>query len=52
MRILDIYNLRIGIQFIFAWYRLWIGIYIDRKGQTIYLLPLPMMGLRISWIKK
>lgn len=40
------------IKWLFAWYDLWIGIYIDTKNQAIYILPIPMLGIRISWVKK
>ena len=35
---------------IFAWYDIWIGIYIDLKGKSIYVFPIPMVGVKISWI--
>lgn len=34
---------------IFAWYDLWVGVYIDRTKRTIYVLPLPCIGLKITW---
>lgn len=44
--------MKFHIRPMFAWYDLWIGIYIDRKSQAIYLFPVPCFGLRISWIIK
>lgn len=32
----------------FAWYDLWIGIYIATKKKTVYI-GIPMMGMKISW---
>lgn len=32
----------------FRWYDLWIGVYIDTDNRTIYICPLPMIGLKIS----
>ena len=36
------------IQFIFAWYDFWIGLFYDRKKKWIYFLPLPMIGIIIK----
>ena len=40
---------RVKIRPMFAWYDLWIGIYIDRKNSRAYVLPLPCVGFRIEW---
>lgn len=37
-----------GIKPFFRWYDLWIGAYIDRENQTLYVCPLPMLGIKIS----
>lgn len=34
---------------IFAWYDLWIGVFIDRPKKRVYLFPVPMIGLIIEW---
>jgi hypothetical protein len=34
---------------IFAWYDLWIGVYVDRARRRVYVLPLPCIGLCIEW---
>jgi hypothetical protein len=36
------------IKFIFAWYDLWIGIFIDREKGWLYILPVPMLGVVIK----
>jgi hypothetical protein len=32
----------------FRWYDLWIGVYIDRPNRTLYICPLPMIGVKVS----
>lgn len=34
---------------VFAWYDLWVGIFIDRPRRRLYIFPVPMLGLRIDW---
>ena len=33
----------------FRWYDIWIGAYIDAKNRTVYICPLPMIGVKIAW---
>lgn len=37
---------------IFAWYDIWVGIFIDRKKHLIYIFPIPMLGLVIKYGKQ
>lgn len=34
---------------IFAWYVMWIGAFWDRKRRKLYVLPLPCIGIVITW---
>jgi hypothetical protein len=34
---------------IFAWYDLWIGLFIDAKKKRLYIFPIPCFGLVIEW---
>ncbi len=34
---------------IFAWYDFWIGLYWSRKDQSLYILPIPCVGLVIDF---
>ena len=39
----------IRVEPLFAWYDLWIGLYIDIENQAAYFFPVPTLGVRISW---
>jgi hypothetical protein len=39
----------VTVRFLFAWYDLWVGVFIDRKGKRIYIFPLPMIGIVIQF---
>ena len=34
---------------IFAWYDLWVGLFIDRTKRRVYVFPVPCFGLVIEW---
>lgn len=34
---------------IFAWYDLWIGVFVDRPKRRVYVFPVPMLGIVIDW---
>ena len=36
----------------FRFYDLWIGAYIDTDNRTIYICPVPMIGIKINWAEK
>lgn len=42
----------IKIRPVLAWYDFWIGVFWDRKKRIVYILPLPMMGVAISFQRK
>ena len=33
----------------FAWYDLWVGVFVDRQKRRLYIFPLPCLGLVVSW---
>jgi hypothetical protein len=35
-------------KFIFAWYDLWIGIFIDKSKRRVYIFPVPCFGIMIA----
>lgn len=37
---------------IFAWYDLWVGVFIDRPNHRVYIFPIPCFGVRIQWRKR
>lgn len=34
---------------IFAWYDLWVGLFIDRKERKVYFFPIPCVGVVFYW---
>jgi hypothetical protein len=39
----------VTIRPIFAWYDMWIGIFIDRARRRIYVFPFPCLGVVITY---
>jgi len=39
----------VTIKPIFAWYDFWAGLFWDRQSKTLYLFPVPMFGLKITF---
>lgn len=37
-----------SIKPIFAWYDLWIGVFVDRPKRRIYVFPLPCFGFVVT----
>lgn len=40
-----------SIEFLFAWYDLWVGAFWDRQKKRLYILPLPCLGVVIHFGK-
>lgn len=36
------------VKFLFAWYDLWVGVFIDKIKWKIYILPVPCLGICIN----
>lgn len=36
------------IEFIFAWYDFWVGLFYDKNKKILYFFPIPTCGLKIS----
>ena len=34
---------------IFAWYDIWVGVFVDRKKRRVYVFPAPVLGLVVDW---
>lgn len=39
--------LLLGARPFFRWYDFWVGVYYDQKERTLYICPLPMLGIRL-----
>ena len=37
-----------SVHVIFAWYDLWVGVFIDRPKRRVYIFPLPCIGIVID----
>lgn len=37
------------IRLMFAWYDIWIGVFVDKAKRKIYIFPVPMFGIVISY---
>lgn len=37
------------IRLLFKWYDFWVGVYYDQEGRNVFIFPLPMFGIMISW---
>lgn len=37
------------VEFLFAWYDAWVGIYVDRKNRVLYVLPIPFFGFKVTF---
>ncbi len=37
-----------NVEFFFRWYDLWIGVYIDTQNKILYVIPVPMFGVKIK----
>ena len=44
-----IYTPTIKVKPVFAWFDLWVGIYIDRPKKRVFVMPLPCIGFVISF---
>ena len=40
---------KLKVKLFFRWYDLWIGAYIDIKNDSLYIIPFPMLGIKIYW---
>lgn len=40
---------RLRVRPMFAWYDLWVGVFIDRAKRRVYVFPLPCLGVVVTW---
>lgn len=41
--------MKLKFKLLFAWYDLWIGIFIDKSKRKIYIFPIPCLGIVIQY---
>lgn len=39
---------KVTVKFLFAWYDLWVGVFIDRAKWAVYVFPIPTLGICIG----
>lgn len=39
---------RITVKLVFAWYDLWIGVFVDKPKKRIYVFPIPCVGFVVQ----
>jgi len=39
----------VRIRPVFAWYDLWIGLFVDWPKRRVYVFPVPMLGIMVEW---
>lgn len=39
----------VRFELFFRWYDLWVGAFIDLERRVIYICPVPMFGVKVSW---
>jgi hypothetical protein len=37
------------VRVLWAWYDLWIGVFVDLKRRRVYVFPIPTLGIVVSW---
>lgn len=37
------------VKLLFAWYDIWIGLFIDKPKRKLYIFPIPMFGIVITF---
>lgn len=40
---------RITARLFFAYFDLWVGLFYSKKDRAVYICPIPMFGIKISW---
>lgn len=33
----------------FAWYDIWVGVFVDRPKRRVYVFPVPCFGFVVAW---
>lgn len=40
------------LKWVVAWWDFWVGVYVDRERQRVYVLPVPMLGVCVDFGRK
>lgn len=44
--------MKLRLTVLFAWYDIWVGVFIDTAKRAVYVFPIPMVGIKFQLVDK